>query len=154
MIAILARHRNAVHALCCQSCNRTTRRTVIRRNNRIDIVVLRGQDLLHVALRIRGQPTIGIGFCDNFDVTRVNRRLKNFLLTTAKEVCVRVRWRAFNHHVVAFWQRRVNRTRLHPSDFDVVKGQIKCTRVFDQSVIANNRNAFVGRGFNRRADCF
>ena len=104
---------------------------------------MRGQDLLHVALCVGGQPAVGIGFGNDGDIARINRGLQHFLLAAAQEVGVRIGGRALDHHIVALWHRFQHGTRLHTAHFDVVEGQVKGAGVFDQAVIAHNRNTFV-----------
>ena len=90
MVAVLTGHRDALHALRRQRRDNATGGAVIRGDDRIDVVVVGGQDLLHVALCVRGQPAIGIGLADDGDVAAVDRRLQDFLLTATQEVGVRI----------------------------------------------------------------
>ena len=41
---------------------------------------------------------------------------------------------------------------LHAADFLVVEGDVEGSRIFDQAVVADDRNAFVGGLFDGRAD--
>ena len=138
--------------MCRQRGNRTTGCTVVGRNNRINLVVLRGQDLLHVALCVGWQPAVGIGFGNDGDVACVNRGLQHFLLAAPQEIGVRIGGRPLDHDVVALGHGFQNGAGLHAADFDVVEGQIERTGVFDQTVIADNRNTFVSGSCDGRAD--
>ena len=135
VVAVLPRDRDAVHALRRQRRHRAAGGAVVRGDDRVDVVVVRGQDLLHVALRVGGQPAVGIGLADDGDVARVDRLLQHLLLAAAQEVGVRVGGRALDHHVVAFGLRLQHGAGLHPADLDVVEGQVEGARVLDQAVV-------------------
>mgnify|MGYP003646884983 CR=1 FL=1 len=152
MVAVLARDRDAVHALRGQRRDNATGGAVIGSDNRIDAIVGRGQNLLHVALRVGGQPAIGIGFAHDLDLAGVNRLLQHFLLTAAQEIRVRVGGRALDHDVAAGGRCFQHRAGLHPAHFHVVEGQVEGAGVFDQAVIGDDRNALIGGGLNGGAD--
>ena len=152
MVTVLARYRNAIHALSRQSCHDTACGPVIRGHDRVDLVVLRGQDLFHIALGIGGQPSIGIGLANDLDITTVDCGLQDLLLTTTQEVGIRIGPRSFDHHVVALGHRTEHGPGLHPANLDIVEGQVEGAAVLDQTVIADHGNALVRRRLNSRAD--
>ena len=91
MVAVLAgnRHR-ASQALCRQSGDGATGGAVIRGDDRIDLVVVGGQELLHVLLRIGRQPAIGIGLANILDLASIDGFLQHFHLARKQEVGIRV----------------------------------------------------------------
>ena len=54
------------------------------------LVVVGGEDLLHVALGVRRQPAVGVLLADDRDVAAVDGGLQHFLLPAAQEVGVRI----------------------------------------------------------------
>ena len=127
-------------------------RVICGHHHRVDLVVGRRQDLLHVALGVGGQPAVGIGLADDGDVTRVERLLQYLLLAAAQEVGVGIGGRPLDHHVVALRCLFEHGGGLHPADLDIVEGQIEGARILDQPVIADDGDAFVRRGLDGRAD--
>ena len=69
---------------------------------RVNLVVVGGQELLHVALRVLRQPAVRVGFADILDLAGVDGGLQHFHLAGEQEVGVRVGRRALDEDVVAF----------------------------------------------------
>jgi hypothetical protein len=70
-----------------------------------------------------------------------------------EEVGVRIGRGALDEDVVAFRRGLEHGLRLHAADLlEIVEGQVEGFRVFDQAVIADDRDAFGGSLFDGRAD--
>ena len=89
-------------------------------------------------------PAIGIGFADNLDVAGIDCGLNDFKLTFVQDIGVRISRGAFDKDIVAFGLGGEYGLGLKAANFLVVKGNVIGGGVFDQAVIANNRDAFVG----------
>src|SRR5580704_1785331 len=76
VVAILARHRNRTgHSLRSKRRNDAARHAVVLSDDRIDLVVVLGEDLLHVLLRVVRLPAVGVGHADVLDLAGVHRGL-------------------------------------------------------------------------------
>ena len=152
MVAVLTGDRDALHPLRRQCGDDAARGAVIGGNDRVHRVVLSGQDLLHIALSVGGEPAVRIGLGHDGDVARVDGGLKHLLLTAAEEVRVRVGGGALDHHILALRLGGEHRAGLHPPDLDIVEGEVEGARILDQAVIADDRNSFVSGSLNGGAD--
>ncbi len=148
MVGILARDRHgAIEALCGERGDGAACGAVIGGDNGIDLVVVGGQELLHVGLGVLGQPAIGIGLADIDDIAGIDRGLENFHGAGEQEVGVGIGARTLDEDVIAGRRDRLHFARLDAAHFGVVEGEVERIGIFDQPVIANHRNAFGdGRG--------
>ena len=91
MVAVLARDRDrAGQALSRQRRDDAAGGAVIGGHNRVDLVVVGGQELLHVLLRIGGQPAVGIGLADILDLAAVDGLLQHLHRAREQEIGVRI----------------------------------------------------------------
>ncbi len=153
MVCILARYRHgAREALRLERGDSSAGGAVIRRHDRVDLVVVRGQELFGVALGVGREPAIGVGLADILDLAGVDRFLQHFHLAREEEIRVGIGAVALDEDVVAFGLGLEHGARLHAADFLVVERQVEGVGVFDQAVVADHRNSLRDRFFDRRPD--
>ena len=107
----------------------------------IDVVVVGGQELLHVALGIGRYPAIGIGLANVIDGAAVERALEHIQLAGVQEVGVRIGRRALDEHIVAGRLLFEHSPRLQAAHFTVVEGP------------GRRRPVFRSGGRNRPPEC-
>src|SRR5579859_1314171 len=149
LVAILARDRDAGQTLGLQCCDRAAGGAVVGGNHRIDLVVGLGQDLLHFALGVLGQPAGGIFLADHLDGARVDRWLQHVEIAGMEKVGIGIGRRTLDEDVIAFRRRLLDRARLNAANLAVVEGQVEDAGALDQAVIAHDRNA-LGLGLGDR----
>ncbi len=88
MIAVLAADRQAFHALRRQRRHDAAGGAVVRSDDSIDLVVIGGQDLLHVLLGILRQPAVGVLLADHFDIAALDRLIEHFELARMEKIGV------------------------------------------------------------------
>ena len=102
--------------------------------------------------RVVGLPAVGIDFADDLDRPGLHRLADHRFHAFTQEVGVRIAGIALDDGIVA------GRFGLHHfggndlADADVVEGQVEGAVVFDQAVIADHRDAFVGGLVDGRPD--
>ncbi len=147
LVAVLTRHRDlAVETLGVERRNDAAGHAVVLRQHCLDVVVLGGQELLHLRLGDRRVPVVGVGLADDRDVARRHCVTDDLLHALAEEVGVGVGLVALDDHVVARRHRGEDGLRLHAPDLDVVEGDVERVRVLDQSVVGDDRDALADRG--------
>ncbi|ENN88048.1 hypothetical protein RHSP_51307 [Rhizobium freirei PRF 81] len=153
LVGVLAGNRHgAGETLGVEGCDCAPGGAVVGGDDRVNLVVVGGQELLHVALRVLRQPAVGVSFADVLDLASIDGGLQHFHLAGEEEVGVRVGRRALDEDVVALRLGLQHVASLHAAHFLVVEGDVEGSRIFDQAVVADNRNAFVGGLFDGRAD--
>ena len=145
MIRVLPGHRNAAQALRRQSRDNAARGAIIRRDHRVDLVRVLGENLLHVLLRDIRLPAIGVFVSDDFDVALLDRFIDDLLRAGAQEVRVGVGRRALDEHVVALRHELEHLPRLHAADLDVVERDVEDAWHLDQPIIGDDRNLLADR---------
>ncbi len=152
MVTVLATDRNR-QALRFQSGDHATGHAVVLRQNRVNVVVVGGQDLFHVLLRIVRLPAVRERFAHDVDRARSDLVTDHFHHAFQQEAGVRVALVAFDDGKVAFAGDGGHRFRDDAANALVVERQVEGTRVFDQAVIADDRDAFVVGLVHCGADC-
>ena len=153
MVTVLPGYRHALEPACRQRSDDAASHAVVGGHDRVDLVVVLGENLLHVLLRVLGLPAIGVFVTDDLDVALLDGIGKHFSLAFAQEVGVRVGRRALDEGIVALGLDCEHGARGHAADFLVVEGDVENARRFNQAVIGNHRNVLrLGLG-QCRNDC-
>src|ERR1700722_9709724 len=133
VVAILARDRHGTgHPWRGERSDAPPGHTVVLSHHRIDLVVILGEDLLHVLLRVVRLPAIGVGLADVLDLAGLHRRLEHFLDAREQEVGVRIALVAFDEGIGAGGLGGQDRFRHHAPDADIVERDVEHGRDFDQ----------------------
>src|SRR5438552_8458522 len=142
LVAVLTGYRHlAGEALRGERSDHATGHAIVLRENRIDLVLVLREDLLHVGLRFRRVPVVGVGLADDLDVAGLHGGADDLLHTAPQEVGVSVGLVALDDRVVALRLRREDRLRLELAYENVVDGDVKSLRVLDEPVVGDDRDA-------------
>jgi hypothetical protein len=146
LVAVLTGHGDlAGEALGLEGRDDAARHAVVLREHRVDVVVLGGQELLHLRLGDRGVPVVGVGLADDLDVARRDCLTDDLLVPVTQEVGVRVGSVALDDDVLALGHLGEHGLGLHPADLDVVERDVQDTGVLDQTVVRDDGHT-VGDG--------
>src|SRR5256885_4197653 len=91
LVAVLAGHRHlAGESLRGEGRDDPAGHAVVLRQHRVDGVLVRGQELLHLRLSLGGVPVVGVGLADDLDGARLDGVTDHLLHAAPEEVGVRV----------------------------------------------------------------
>src|SRR3984957_11987855 len=143
-VAVLTRDWDlTVHALRLEGRDDAGGHAVILGHDSVDLVVLLGQALLHVLLRIIGLPPVGERLANVLDLAGVHGRLQNFRNAAEQEGCVRIALVALDEGVVSCRLGFQDFLGHQAGDADVVEGDVERVRILELHVIGDHFHASV-----------